>query len=126
MTCHILYRLFVFGLQQTIHDPSGTAKIFCFLSIRACDQLRQEAVPTPVLGTRESNKKRSIQEFVKAKRGALLGEFFVDGLDEFGEVKGFFEDATGTKEFCNVEEVAVALRAGHGDDLRVEILPRQL
>ena len=86
----------------------------------------QEAVPTPVLGTSESNKKRSIQEFVKAKRGTLLGEFFLDGLDEFGEVKGFFEDATGTKEFCNVEEVAVALRAGHGDDLRVEILPRQL
>jgi hypothetical protein len=86
----------------------------------------QEAVPTPVLGIRESNKKRSIQEFEKAMRGALLGEFFLDGLDEFCEVKGFFEDATGTKEFCNIEEIAVALRAGHGDDLRVEILPRQL
>jgi hypothetical protein len=60
------------------------------------------------------------------RRGALLGEFFVDGLEEFVEFEGFFEDATGAKEFRDVEEVAVALGTGHGDDLRVEKLPRQL
>ena len=57
---------------------------------------------------------------------ALFGEFFVDGLDELVEVEGFFEDATGAKEFCDIEEVAVALRTGHGDDFCVEILSRQL
>ena len=57
---------------------------------------------------------------------ALLGEFFVDGLDEFVEIEGFFEDATGAEEFGHVEEVLISLRAGHGDDLRVEIFPRQL
>lgn len=35
----------------------------------------------------------------------LLGEFFVDGLDELSEVEGFFEDAAGAEEFCNVKEV---------------------
>jgi len=59
-------------------------------------------------------------------RGALLGEFFFDGLDEFVEVEGFFEDAAGAEEFGHVEEVLIPLRAGHGDDLRVEIFPRQL
>ena len=58
--------------------------------------------------------------------GPLLGEFFVDGLDEFVEIEGFFEDATGAEEFGHVEEVLIPLRAGHGDDLRVEIFPRQL
>jgi len=56
----------------------------------------------------------------------LLGEFFLDGLDEFVEVEGFFEDTTGAEEFRDVEEVLIPLRAGHGDDLRVEIFPRQL
>ena len=58
--------------------------------------------------------------------GVLLGEFFVDGLDEFVDVERFFEDATGAEEFRNVEKVAVALCAGHGDDLRIEIFPREL
>ena len=58
--------------------------------------------------------------------GPLLGEFFVDGLDEFVEIEGFFEDATGAEEFGHVEEVLIPLRAGHGDDLRVEIFSRQL
>jgi hypothetical protein len=58
--------------------------------------------------------------------GALLGEFFFDGLDEFVEVEGFFEDAAGAEEFGHVEEVLIPLGAGHGDHLRVEIFPRQL
>ena len=62
----------------------------------------------------------------EGKRGALLGEFFVDGLDEFIEVEGFFEDAAGAEEFSHIEEVLIPLRAGHGDHLRVEIFPRQL
>ena len=60
------------------------------------------------------------------RQAALLGEFFIHGLDEFGDVEGFFEDATGTKEFRDIEKVAVALRPGHGDDLRIEIFPREL
>ena len=60
------------------------------------------------------------------RQGALLGEFFVDGLDEFGDVEGFFEDSTSTKEFRDIEKVAVALCPGHGDDLRIEIFPREL
>ena len=56
----------------------------------------------------------------------LLGEFFVDGLDEFVEVEGLFEDAAGAEEFRNVEEVLIPLRAGHGDDFCIEIFARQL
>ena len=82
------------------------------------------------LGSRESNKKRTNQKIVKLlvtlKRAALLGEFFVDGLNEFVEVEGFLEDATGSKEFRNIEKVAVALRAGHSNDFRIEIIARQL
>ena len=58
--------------------------------------------------------------------GALLGEFFVDGLHEFIEVEGLFEDATGSKKFRHIEEIAVALGAGHGDDFGVEVFSRQL
>ena len=61
-----------------------------------------------------------------AAGGALLSELFVDGSDEFVKVEGLFEDAASTEEFGYVEEVLIPLRAGHGDDLRVEILPRQL
>ena len=47
-------------------------------------------------------------------------------MDELSEVEGFFEDAAGAEEFCNVKEVLLPLRTGHGDDLRIEIFPRQL
>ena len=65
------------------------------------------------------------QHIAKLK-GALLGELFVDGLDEFVEVEGFFEDAASAKEFGDVEEIAFALGTGHGNDLCIEIFPRQL
>jgi len=58
--------------------------------------------------------------------GTLLDELFVDGLDEFVEIEGFLEDTTGSKEFRDIEKVAVALRAGHGNDLCVKILPCEL
>lgn len=63
---------------------------------------------------------------VTENAGVLSGEFVVDGLDEFVEVEWFFEDAAGAEEFCDIEEVTVALGAGHGNHLRVEIFPRQL
>ena len=59
-------------------------------------------------------------------RSGLFGEFFVDGLDELVDIEGFLEDTTRAKKFRNVEKIAVALGAGHGNDLRIEILPRQL
>ena len=78
------------------------------------------------IGATLSQGKRAQVAGSTAAGCALLGEFFVDGLDELVDVEGFFEDATGAKEFRDVEEVAVALRTGHGDHLRVEIFPRQL
>jgi hypothetical protein len=75
---------------------------------------------------REQDAKRPGRVSNVLRQAALLGEFFVDGLDEFGDVEGFFEDATGAKEFRDVKKVAVALGAGHGDDFRIEIFPRQL
>ena len=87
--------------------------------IEECREMAINAGATP-------SQERAGRRYSTAARGALLGEFFVDGLDEFVEVEGFFEDATGAKEFRDVEEIAVALGTGHGNDLRVEIFPRQL
>ena len=46
-------------------------RVFCFLSSRACDQLRQDAAPALSLGARQSNKKRTIQRIVKLKGRAI-------------------------------------------------------
>ena len=87
--------------------------------IEECREMAINAGATP-------SQERAGRRYSTAARGALLGEFFVDGLDEFVEVEGFFEDAAGAEEFGYVEKVLIPLRAGHGDDLRVEILPCQL
>ena len=89
------------------------------ITLSACAEPAQIVFPA----AREQLVGRRVDWAIDAR---LLGEFFVNGLDEFVEVEGFFEDTASAKEFRDVEEIAFALGTGHGNDFRIEIFPRQL
>lgn len=63
---------------------------------------------------------------LRAVRTDLPGELFVHGLHELLQVEGFLEHAARAEELGDIEEIFVALGAGHSNDLGVEVLTSEL
>lgn len=61
-------------------------------------------------------------------RGRVLGsrEFFLYRLDQLVDIKRFCNGAAGPKEFGDIQEIAVTLSPGHGDDFGIDILTCEL
>ena len=54
----------------------------------------------------------------------LFRQFFRDRFDHLVQVEGLFEHTPGAEEFCHIEEVTVPLRAGHRNNLGIEVFSR--